>query len=325
MSRDLTPRRFAAPASISEEARAFLATEANSDLFLLRPSSKEEWVAIRQTLNPFRADRAEHLMRTLPVTVEETEIGGVTARRVTPHDQPAEKAGQIVMELHGGAYVLFSGLGGLTRALSLSAQSGYTVLAVDYRMPPEHPYPAALEDALAVYRALLGDYDPAEIGVFGTSAGGNLAACLCLELARLGLAQPQALVFNSPWTDMMPSGDSMLTLETVDPSLYSYHGVIEEAAKLFAAGLDLSDPRLSPLNAQLPDSFPDSMLITGTRDLLLSDTVRFHMKLHSAGHTSNLLVYEGMWHAFSDIPEESDLYRKMTRFFEARLAARAAG
>lgn len=325
MPRDLTPRRIPPAASISKEARAFLANEVDPAPFLVRPSSSEEWIAIRHAMNPFRGNQAEHMMRTLPVTVKETQIAGVTVRRITPHDQPAGKTAQIVLELHGGAYVLYDGLAGLTRALKFSAGSGYSVLAVDYRMPPEHPYPAALEDALAVYRAVLGDYDPSGVGVFGTSAGGNLAACLCLELASRGLTQPQALVLNSPWTDMTPSGDSFSTLETIDPGLYTYHGVIEEAAKLYADGRDLSDPRLSPLNAQLPARFPETLLVTGTRDLLLSDTARFHKKLRASGQGSELLVYEGMWHAFSDVPEEDELYRDMTRFFEARLGARATG
>ena len=265
------------------------------------------------------------MMQALPVRVEEYDISGVVVRRITPHNQPAQKAGQIVMEMHGGAYLLYAGVAGLTRALKFSALSGYSVLALDYRMLPDDPYPAALNDALAVYEALLGDFTPDRIGLFGTSAGGNLATCLCLALEERKLPQPAALVLNSPWTDMRPSGDTFMTLETIDPALYTYHGVIEEAAKLYAGGRDLSDPCLSPLYGRLPDKFPDTLLISGTRDLLLSDASRFHMKLRTENRPSELLVYEGMWHAFSDTPEEDDLFHHMSRFFEARLVTASTG
>ncbi|MBR9806425.1 MAG: alpha/beta hydrolase [Alphaproteobacteria bacterium] len=315
-----SPRYFPAPTSISPEARAFLEQKVDPTLFLKRPSGREDWLRFREAANAVRETEAKTLVQTLPVRVEELNMSGVVVRRIIPHDQPAQKAGQIILEMHGGAYVLLDGLSGLTRALKFSAQSGYSVLSLDYRMPPDDPYPAAFNDALAVYKTLLETCSPEQIGLFGTSAGGNLAACLCLALEKKNLPQPAALVLNSPCTDMSASGDTFTTLETIDPGLYTYHGVIEEALKLYADGCSLSDPCLSPLNSQLPKIFPDTLLVTGTRDLLMSDTVRFHMKLRAANRISELLVFEGMWHAFSGTPEEEDLYHHMSRFFENRLA-----
>nr|WP_321362280.1 alpha/beta hydrolase [uncultured Hyphomonas sp.] len=323
MSSSLPPRHFPAPASVSPEACAFLDRKPDPALFLQRPSGREDWLRVREAMNAVRETEARTLMQTLPVRVEELDISGVVVRRITPLDQPARKAGQTIIEMHGGAYVLYDGLAGLTRALKFSALSGYSILAIDYRMPPDDPYPAALDDALTVYRALLETSPPGEIGLFGTSAGGNLAACLCLALEERNLPQPAALVLNSPCTDMTGSGDTFTTLETIDPALYSYDGVIEEALKLYAGGRDLSDPGLSPLNSTLPEDFPGTLLITATRDLLLSDTTRFHMKLRTANLASELLVFEGMWHAFSGTREEDDLYRHMSRFFENRLTARS--
>lgn len=322
MTSSSTPRYFPAPVTISPEAREFLDRKLDPAIFLQRPGSTEAWCTLREAMNAFRDTEARNLMQSLPVHVEKHEIAGTVVRRITPHDQPAQKAGQIILEMHGGAYVLFNGLSGLPRALKFSALSGYTVLALDYRMPPEAPYPAAFNDALAVYQSLLESFSPDEIGLFGTSAGANLAICLCMALEGRKLPPPAALVLNSPCTDMTPSSDTHTTLETIDPGLYSYHGVVEEALKLYADGREPSDPCLSPIYDTLPDKFPDTLLATGTRDLLLSDTSRFHMKLRAANRASELLVFEGMWHAFHGTPEEDELNRHICRFFESRLAAR---
>lgn len=156
------------------------------------------------------------------------------------------------------------------------------VWSVDYRMPPDHPYPAALDDALAVYRALLEERSPSEIIVSGMSAGGNIAPALLLRVREEGLPMPAGLILMTPEVDLTESGDSFQTNLGVDPMLRS----IMHMSLLYADGADLHDPHLSPLFGDLT-GFPPTILSTGTRDLFLSNTVRFHRALRSAGKTSS--------------------------------------
>ena len=312
-------RKFPPPETISEEAKAFLRQDFDTQVFRYRPKETVEWQAIISALNLTREDAAKSLIRDLPVSVEEKSHSGVVYRVITPENQPSSKSGKVVMEFHGGAYVLFAGISGLARALKFSAASGYTVISVDYRMPPAFPHPAALEDALAIYELLLTTHKASDVGIFGTSAGANLAALLCLQISQRKTDAPGAVVMNTPCVDLSGTGDTFTVLEDIDPGLVTYSGVVEEALKLFAGGLDLRSPEISPLYTELPQDFPPALLTTGTRDLLLSDTSRFHMKLRKADHSSELLVFEGMWHAFSDVPEEQELYEFMARFYERNL------
>ena len=306
------------PVLASAEARAFLAQPIPEAVFRHAPQSPDEWRALIDRFNALRADAVETLRALLPVRIDTVTISGVPCRVLTPEGAPDAPDAPVVVEFHGGAYVLYAGLSGLGRALKFALASGLRVIAVDYRMPPAAPYPAALEDALAVYRAVLADKPARRVAVYGTSAGGNLAAAMMVAARAEGLAMPAAAVLNTPWMDLTGAGDSLGLFDGIDPALVTYHGLVRAAAALYADGLALDDPRLSPIHADL-GGFPPAQIITGTRDLLLSDATRLHMRLLDLGRESELRVYEGMWHAFADIPEEAQVYDAMTRFLRARL------
>ena len=303
------------PALASAEARAFLAQPLPEAVFRRAPQSLEEWQSLITRFNALRETAVESLRTRLPVALDTVEIAGVTCHLLTPEGADNDR---VVIEFHGGAYVLYAGLSGLGRAFKFALASGLRVIAVDYRMPPSAPHPAATEDALAVYRAVLADHPAARVGVYGTSAGGNLAATMLVAARDAGLAMPAAAVLNTPWMDLTGAGDSLGLFDGIDPALVTYHGLVRAAARLYANGLALDDPRLSPIHADLT-GFPPVQIITGTRDLLLSDATRLHMRLLDQGSESELRVYEGMWHGFSDVPEEAQVYDAMTRFLRARM------
>ena len=188
--------------------------------------------------------------------------------------------------------------------------------AVDYRMPPDHPYPEPLDDCVTAYRALLRDHRPDEIIVRGGSAGGNLAAALILRARDEGLALPAASVLMTPEVDLTESGDSFHTNLGLDNVLTES---LMPANLLYAGKHDLTDPYLSPLFADFSKGFPPSMLTTGTRDLFLSNTVRLHRALRSAGVPADLHVIDGAGHAgfFSQAPEDEELDREIRTFIDA--------
>lgn len=191
---------------------------------------------------------------------------------------------------------------------------------VDYRMPPEHPYPAALDDCLAAYRHVLDRHAPETIVIGGRSAGGNLAVATVLRGRDEGLPSPAGLVLLSPEVDLTESGDSFETNRMVDVVL---PGSLMKNNLLYANGADLAHPYLSPLFGDL-GGLPATFLQTGTRDLLLSNTVRMHRLLRRAKVPTELHVFEAMPHGgfMGGTPEDRELAEEVSRFVRERWADR---
>lgn len=253
---------------------------------------------------------------TLPATSELQEIGGVPTYVVVPDGAPTGDDSPVFLSVHGGGLIM--GGGDLTRVMTeISAMSAPIVhWAPDYRMPPAHPYPAALDDVLAVYRALLEVRDPSRIIVGGGSAGGNLAAALLLRAKDEGLPMPAALVLLTPEVDLTESGDSFVTLADVSVGLQS----LRDANLLYAGGHELTDPYLSPLFGDVT-GFPPTLLISGTRDLFLSNTVRMHRKLRESGVDADLHIFDARPHAgYGNAPEEAAVSAETAAFVTKHLA-----
>jgi acetyl esterase/lipase len=196
------------------------------------------------------------------------------------------------------------------------------VLSVDYRMPPDNPFPAAPDDVLAVWKAVLKDYAPKNVVMGGTSAGGGLVMTTMLRLKADRLPMPAAIFIGTPGADLSKTGDSLFLNAEVDHVLGRYEGWVQGALELYADGEDLKDPLLSPLYGDL-SGFPPAILVTGTRDLLLSSTIRTHRKLRAASVPAELHVYEGQSHAdyllAFDTPEAHDVWSEITSFFDRHL------
>lgn len=232
---------------------------------------------------------------------EPFELGGMDAawmRLERPH-----KRRRVILYCHGGGYT--SGGLGFSKVLAskLTRATGLDVLAFDYRLAPEHPYPAAVEDAQAAWDHLMRlGFGARDVVLAGDSAGGNMALVLCLRLRAEGRMLPGALLLMSPWTDMTCSGESLTERADIDPVLTpEYIYAVREA---YAGGLDPSQPELSPLLADLA-GFPPTLIQVGTHEILFSDAERLAERMKAAGTECRLEVWEGMWHDFQMYPSKS--------------------
>nr|WP_241696170.1 alpha/beta hydrolase [Solimonas terrae] len=227
------------------------------------------------------------------------------------------------MNLHGGGFTLDAG--SQTENIPIAALTGRKIVAVRYRLSPEHPYPAGIDDAMAVYKKLLETYEPRNIIVYGTSAGATMTAQLAVRLKRDGLPMPAALGMFSLISDFSRYGESMMGLNPLIPPPPE-KDLAQGKQDLIAQGNDLKDPMLSPLFADLA-GLPPTLLMSGTRDLLLSQTIMMQMAMYKAGDDAQLVVFEGMMHAhwaYLDLPESREAFELQARFFEQHLAANNA-
>jgi epsilon-lactone hydrolase len=259
------------------------------------------------------------------VTVQSGTMDGVRVYVVTPDVIPAEHSDKLLIHVHGGCYVLSPGEAGTKEAILMAGIGHFKVISVDYRMPPEAYFPAALDDAMTVYKAALETSDPKNVAVFGTSAGGALVLEMMLQAKQLGLPMPGAIAPGTPMSDVTKTGDTFYTNDMVDNVLVSRDGFCAAATTVYAHGHDLKDPLLSPVYGDM-HGFPPAILTSGTRDLLLSNTVRVHRKLRRAGVEAQLEVYEGQSHAQyqSDdrVPETREAFGEITAFFDKHLGTR---
>jgi acetyl esterase/lipase len=245
---------------------------------------------------------ADQRRRVALVTRLTLRARGVDFTPATSHGVPGEivrtrglaSVSGTVLYLHGGAYCLGSPATHRSITSHLARRAGAEVFAADYRLAPEHPFPAALDDAVAAYRGLLArGCSPARLALMGDSAGGGLALATALRLRELGEPLPAALVLLSPWVDLgrpdrgpAPDGEVMLSLPW-----------IEECARLYLAGFDAADPRVSPIHGDLR-GLPPVLLQVGTDEILRQDSQRLQAALGRAGVAVELQTYARRWHVF---------------------------
>lgn len=233
------------------------------------------------------------------VTYTEVDMDGVRGEWVSVNRPHMRK--YVILYCHGGGYSTGSCLYGRTITSKLATAASIDVLGFDYRLAPEHPCPAALEDALKVwdYLMLLG-YGARDVILAGDSAGGNLALVLALKLKAERRFLPKGLVLMSPWTDLTASGRSYRTKAEVDPVLDAEY--IDRMTKAYIPeGENLENPLISPLFGDF-EGFPPVYIQVGENEILLSDSVELHKKLQKAGVPAKLDRFKGMWHVFQMSP-----------------------
>jgi monoterpene epsilon-lactone hydrolase len=252
-------------------------------------------------------------------------IGGVKAFILTPRTIPPENRNRLLVHVHGGGYVYGPGEAGAREATLMAAFGGFKVISFDYRMARDFPYPAAMDDATAVWKAALKMQRPRNMAIFGTSTGGSMTLAMILRARQEHLPLPAAIAPGTPWSDLTETGDTYKTNEWLDSVLVSYRGYrgyLSHAAALYANGHDLRDPQLSPICGDF-HGFPPAILTSGTRDLFLSLTVLTHRKLRQAGVEAALQVSESMSHAqyiFDPYARETkEVFTGIARFFAAHL------
>jgi epsilon-lactone hydrolase len=302
------------PDTISPEAKRSLA-HAYPD------QGPPESLAQRRTgTDAYTARARVEWTKICPNTIEETKIAGVSVRIVTPDNLSDANKDRVLIDLHGGGFN--SDSGSYTESIPIAYYAKIKVVAVLYRLAPESPYPAAVDDSIAVYRELLKTYKPEHVVIYGTSAGAILTAEVAARIKQLGLPQPAALGIFSGMGDFARDGDSQ--------SLFALRGLSGHLDppgpgphdSEYVGSTDPKDPVLSPVYGDL-HGLPPTLFVTSTRDMLLSGTVNLHRAYLEAGVDAHLVVFDALTHAFwydPHMPEALEANHIMADFFVKHLA-----
>jgi acetyl esterase/lipase len=253
------------------------------------------------------------------ITVVPADIAGVPGEWVS---SPAAASQPVLYYLHGGGYTAGSCVTHRELAARLCLAGGVRVLLIDYRLAPEHPFPAALEDAAAGYRWLLArGIPPAQIVIGGDSAGGGLAIATMLWLREHAIALPAAGVLLSPWADLALAGPSIQTRAAIDP--LCSHASLQRAADWYLAGAGPTQPFASPVYADLHD-LPPLLIQVGDHEVLLSDSTRLAEQARSRAVQVTLEIWDELWHVFQGwagaLPEGQQAIDRIGAFIRHQLA-----
>ena len=277
------------------------------------PSDKAAWEQRCRVGNEaFTQMLASRFASHQPRKLTEHRLTHATLYEIEPTSSPDIPSTKALFYVHGGGFTLGGGIGAAYAAFQLAKLTGLSTFSIDYRMPPQSPFPAGLDDAVEAYRFVTDHYGASNVAVYGPSAGGGLAASCLLKARDAGLALPAACVLHSPEADLTESGDSFETNLGIDPVLKR----LTNSIALYADGHDLTDPYLSPLFGDFKKGFSPTLLSAGTRDLFLSNTVLLHRALKQAGISAALSVWEAMGHAgfFGMAPEDHEVLTEQVRF-----------
>jgi epsilon-lactone hydrolase len=296
------------PQTVSPQAQQFLARPSSD----AKPNDSLE--QRRKGTDTWQARAGKEFEAVYPVNVANSTIAGVPVLIVTPLNVPAEKQDRVLINIHGGGFNSDSGR--LTETVPIANLTQTKVIAVLYRLAPEHPFPAALGDVIAVYKEELKTHQAKNMAIYGTSAGAILTGEVAVKLKQLGLPQPAALGVFSGMGDFDRSGDSQ--------SMYALGGLSGYLAPPsgphdpeYVGSTSPKDPVLSPVYADLT-GLPPTLFITSERDLLLSGTTILHRAFLNAGIDARLIVFEGLPHAFwnnANLPEAREANQDMANFF----------
>ncbi len=267
-----------------------------------------------------RLDQLGRLSRVArKVAIQEDKLYGLNVEWYRPENA---RSGKILLYLHGGAFVLGSCDSHRKLVTQIARAGRIDAVMPEYRLAPEHPYPAGLQDCLGVYRALLDyGYNPRNIVVAGDSAGGGLTMSLMLELRHTGIPLPGAAVLLSPFLDLTASGESVTTRAAQEPWFRAadVHVVI----KYYCPDEDLENPLLSPVFANVA-GLPPTLVQVGDDEILLSDSTRIAGNMSEAGVEVDLHVYPEMWHVFQlfvgKMPESRVAVDKIGAFIDAQFS-----
>ena len=321
----ISEKKLPLPSCASEEIQKKLAGLKQPNVESRRkflPKTKDEWKDWVEYSRVSGEYGVKKKAEKYGVTIKKDIIDGVNVYYLTPVSLVNKDNKHLFVYLHGGAYIFGGGMSALNEAILIASRAQIPVVTVDYRMPPDHPFPAAREDVVRVYKSLIKSHSAKSIAMGGSSSGGGLVLAIVQKLKSLHLALPGALFVGTPWSDLTKNGDSLYVNEGIDRKIVSYDGFVDAAAKLYANGHDLKKPGLSPVYGDF-SGFPPTMLVTGTRDLFLSLTVRVHRKMKAAGVVADLNVYEGLSHVeyfiVPDAPESIEVYSELEKFLKLHL------
>lgn len=317
---ELGPRTLPASVDVSDVFRESLLNTPTPDVspMLNVPKTDEEWLALQMERDTKSESVAHALAEALNIKVEEDKIGGVNVHWVTPSDIDEDHKNQLFVYIHGGAWYLNSGRAGTIEPVVIASRLKMPVVSIDYRLLPKYPAPAATDDVIAVWKELIKDHSPSSMVMGGTSAGGNITLSSVHRLKDLGLPLPGALYVGTPSVDLNWNGDSHFLNDGADRILLTtLSGQAVVLGVMYAGELGINDPYVSPIYGDF-SGFPPTYIISGTRDILLSDAVRVHRALRRTGVEADLHIYEGQAHGdyifVLNAPESFEHYAELNAF-----------
>ncbi|MGC2659330.1 MAG: alpha/beta hydrolase [Bryobacteraceae bacterium] len=303
------------PTTISPEAQKALARRVSD------AKGNQTLAQRRAGTDKWQMGAGQAARKVYPVkSIEDQTIASVPVRVITPMEIPAAKGDRILLNVHGGGFN--SDSGSYTETVPIANLTSTKTIAILYRLAPEHPFPAAVDDTVAVYKEMLKTYKPEKIALYGTSAGAILTAEVAVKLKQLGLPLPGALGVFSGLGDFSRTGDSAAIYALNGFSGYLAPPLERHGDTSYTGSTNLMDPVLSPVFADL-QGLPPTLFVTSTRDLLLSGTTILHRKFLAAGVDAQLVVFEALTHAFWNdvhLPESREANGIMARFFDKALS-----
>lgn len=326
-SRDL---RDVIPSAISPEAHAIferlLPAARQRRLTQKYPTTPEEFDSNYAEVLARAEAQTKPLLEALGVATADLKMGGVGVLETKPPGYQDD--GTVLIRVHGGGFIQDSARSSAGGDAMMAIVTGKRILSVDYTVAPRGKWALVTDQVMAVYKAVLAErYPPGSIGMFGDSAGGNIVPASILKLRDQGLPMPGAVVLLSPCVDLGLSGDTETTLREADPALPN-QAAVNAGFKAYADPADWKNPYVSPIYGDFTKGFPPVLLQVGTREILLSDSVRFYHAVKSAGGKAELDVYEGMTHVFQsymkDTPEQKAAYAEIKRFWSSYLTPRTS-
>ena len=292
--------------SLSNEAKKFIAKKP----YEFPDRNEENLVSIRSSIRASIEPMVRRVIETYGVQISHEVIEGVSCQVVKPKKTLSDSR---ILYGFGGGFVSGSAFEDLTIAVPISALAELEVIIPEYKLAPENPWPAACEEFFTVYSSL----SDTLAAIVGESAGGNLALVALLKAKKLGLKMPKSAVLFSPWCNLKNEGDSLEFNEGRDPTLSIRQSIA--AADHYASGQDLTNPEISPLFGVFDSTFPKILISSGTRDLLLSQSIQLTSLLRSSGVSVDLRIWEGLWHVFewnADLPESIISIKQITDFLK---------
>jgi acetyl esterase/lipase len=313
---DSPPDSVFASREASEAAEAMRRQMAPHAIKLLRGDINDRRAVLNEV---YFAPRIAEARQLYPVREEPMQVDGVYTEVFEPQGGvPEVNGGRVLINLHGGAFMFGARTQGRLESIPVASLAGMKVVSVDYRQGPEHRFPAASEDVATVYRHLLREHRPQQIGIFGCSAGGMLTAQAVAWFDAHDLPQPGAVGIFCAGAGGMGAGDAAVISDAFGTNFAGDHKMA------YFEDVSWNDPLVSPLeHPELMARFPPTLVITSTRDLAMSSGLATHQRLVAQGVRSELHVYEGLihyWFADTGLPESRHAFKVMADFFDRHLA-----
>lgn len=315
--------RFRVPDSVSKQAAAKLCVmyaQAQARPPMPPLKTVEDFDRLNAAIEALAVPTSQKFADAIGVRSVRETIAGVSVLRIIPPN--AQRGRPPLVYIHGGGYIVLSALSMQVLPSLLGKALGREIISIDYTLAPRGNVNTISDQVIAVWRALVASgNDPRAMGLFGDSAGGNMAAAFTLKMRDQGVPLPGALYLLSPGADLTMSGDTVATIGPDDPMLEARD--FTTYLNAYTDGMDVRHPYISPLFGDYTQPFPPTLIQAGTRELLLSEAVREYQAIRAGGHEAVLDLYEGMPHVFPamlpNIPESDTAIATAAAFFRQHL------